>query len=243
MTVLGFDCYAQSTGGTQTVAAYIYPEVGGSPSATALASTTMTIGAAANFYTATFASPVNVTGNFYIGYQTAAQNVFLCNLNSGAGGVAFYRDLVNGPVNWTQSALVDTPSWRVSCQSSSPGFATPVMGTSGLPSLGATFNLTLSDALGTTFALIASGTSNATSGGSPLPAALPGAPGCSLLVSPDVIELQMTDAGGNASHPVAVPNNAALTGLSFYYQWAVWDPTVNSMNIVTSDGGIATVGQ
>ena len=76
-----------------------------------------------------------------------------------------------------------------------------------------------------------------------LPAPLPGAPGCSLLVSPDVLELQMTDAGGNASHPVAVPNNAALTGLSFYYQWAVWDPTVNAMNIVTSDGGIATVGQ
>jgi hypothetical protein len=120
--------------------------VGGSPSAIALASPTVTIGTAPNCCSATFALPVNVAGNFCIGYQAVAQNVFLCNLNSGAGGVAFYRDLVNGPVTLKQSGLVATPSWHVNCQLSSPGFVTPVMGTSGLPALGATFNLTLSEA-------------------------------------------------------------------------------------------------
>jgi hypothetical protein len=237
LSVLGFDCFAQSTGGTQTVAAYIYPEVGGAPSATALATTTMTIGASAGFYTATFASPVSVNGNFYVGYETAAQNVYLSNLNSGTGGVAFYRDLVNGPTNWTQSNLVDTPSWRVNCQSSSTGFKEPAMGNTGLPSVGNTFDLTLSDALSSSFAILVSSTSSV----SPTP--LPGAPGCNLLVTTSVLSLELTTAAGTAASPISVPNVSGLIGQSFFFQWGVWDPTVNSLKIVTSDAGQATIGQ
>ena len=39
-----------------------------------------------------------------------------------------------------------------------------------------------------------------------------------------------------------VPNSQALTGLSVFHQWAVWDPSVNALSIVMSDGAVATVG-
>jgi hypothetical protein len=38
-----------------------------------------------------------------------------------------------------------------------------------------------------------------------------------------------------------VPNAANLVGLTLYHQWLIWDPTVNALNIVTSNAGTATV--
>ena len=240
LTVVGFECFAQSTGGNQTVAAHIYPEVGGVPSATALASTTMTIGAAANFYTATFASPVNVTGNFYVGYETSAQNVYLCNLTAGTGGVAFYRDLVNGPAAWTQSGLVDTPSWRVNC--TGPGTSlVPSLASASLPKLGSSYSVTLADALPGTFAVLASGLSDSTWNGGALPAALAGAPGCTLFVDPVVLDAVATSVTGTGSTSFAVPNSAVLIGLQVFHQWGVLD-AVNSLGIVMSDAGRASIG-
>jgi len=239
LTVLSFDCYAQSTGGTQTVAAYIYPSVGGSPSATAVASTTMTIGASANFYTATFASPVNVSGNFYIGYQTSAQNVYLCNLNSGTGGVAFYRDLANGPTNWTQSGLVDTPSWRVNCTGGANGL-TPSLGNDGLPILNSSYDVTLSDAIPTTFAIMISGLSDTVHNGSPLPLPLLGAPGCSVYAAPLVLTTHVTSASGTARSTFNIPGSPANIGINLFHQWVVLD-AVNPLGIVVSNAGKATI--
>tara|TARA_R110002096_G_scaffold40961_6_gene111180 strand:- start:615 stop:2510 length:1896 start_codon:yes stop_codon:yes gene_type:complete len=239
LTVLGFECYAQSTGGNQTVAAHIYAEVGGVPSALALASTTMTIGAAANFYTATFASPVNVTGNFYIGYETSAQNVYLCNLNSGTGGIAFYRDLVNGPNAWTASGLVDTPSWRVNCTGGASGIV-PSLSHVGLPILNSSYDVTLSGAIPAAFAVMFSGLSDTVYNGSPLPIALLGAPGCSVYAAPTVLTTHITSASGTANSTFNIPPSPANIGVSLFHQWAVLD-AVNPLGIVVSDAGKATV--
>jgi choice-of-anchor B domain-containing protein len=239
LNVISFDCYAQSTGGNQTVAAYLYPEVGGAPSASALASTTMTIGASANFYTATFASPVSVTGNFYIGYETSAQNVYLCNLNSGSGGVSYYRDLVSGPTNWTQSGLVNTPSWSVNCTGGAGGL-TPSLGHVGLPILNSSYDVTLSNAIPVAFAVMVAGLSDAVYNGSPLPLPLLGAPGCSVYASPDVLTAFITSGTGTASTTFSIPASPANIGVSLYHQWAVLD-AVNPLGIIVSDAGKATI--
>lgn len=241
LTVNSFDIWTASTGGTQVVNAHIYPQVGGVPSSIPLATTTIAIGPGQSFYTATFASPVNVNGNFYVGYETQAQNVYVCTLNSGANGIGFYRDQVNGPVAWTQSALVTTPSWRVNCVAGS-NFLTPAMGANGLPQLGTSYSPTVTDALPTTFGVLVSGLSDQVSQGLPLPLPLPGAPGCELLVAADVLEVAITDANGDASSPIAVPNQQNLLGLELFHQWAIWDPTVNNLNIVMSNGGVAKIG-
>ena len=209
--------------------------------ATPVASTTITVGPAAQFYTATFSSPVPVNGTFYLGLDSSSNNIIINSVSSGASGTGFYRDQVNGPQNWTQSGLVDRPSYRVSCQAPATNVV-PKMGGQGVPQLGATYTPTLSDALPNTFAIIVSGLSNQVNSGAPLPLALPGAPGCDLLVSTDSTAVEFVDAQGQAQSAVPVPNSQALTGLAIFHQWAVWDPSVNALSIVMSDGAVATVG-
>ncbi|MEC8252894.1 MAG: hypothetical protein VX044_06750, partial [Planctomycetota bacterium] len=93
-----------------------------------------------------------------------------------------------------------------------------------------------------TVAIFVSGLSSQTNNGAPLPLALPGAPGCELLVSTDTLAVAVVDAQGDASSTMTIPNSQALTGLSVYHQWAVWDPSVNNLSIVMSDALVATVG-
>ncbi len=237
ISVSGFDFWTRSTGGTVTVPAHIYP--GATPSATAIASTTITIGQNAQFYTASFNPPVTVNGPFCIGVDSSAQTVYINSLQSGTPGSGYYRDLVNGPNNWTSSGLTDFPSWRILCSSNGPTL-TPSLGNNGAPTLNSTYNVTLADALPSSIAVCVSGLSDTTFSGGSLPVALPGAPGCSLLASDEVLQLFITSPAGTANAPFNIPANPANIGISLYHQWAVVDG-INSLGIVVSDAGQATI--
>lgn len=241
LTLDGFDIWSASTGGAVTVPAHIYLDVNGAPAATPMASTTMTVNAQPGFYTATFASPVTVNGTFYLGFDTSAQNAYINSLTTGGSGVGFYRDIPAGQPNWLLSGLVVAPSWIVNCQAGTSGLA-PQMGIIGQPQLGTTYQPSVHDALPTTIALLISGLSDQFSQGLPLPLPLPGAPGCELLVAADANTLATTDVFGTASGPISVPSSGSLVGLLVFHQWAIWDPAVNSLNMVVSNGGKATVG-
>ena len=89
--------------------------------------------------------------------------------------------------------------------------------------------------------VLLSGLSDTVYQGAPLPAALPGAPGCDLQASADVTSAQVVSSTGTASGTINVPNAASLMGLPVYHQWAVLD-SVNALGIVVSDAGRATVG-
>jgi len=240
ITVTGFEIWTGSTGGTVQVPAAIYLDANGVPDATAAATTTISVDATEGFYTATFHPPVQVTGTFYLGLDTSAQNAYISNLTQGASGGGYYRDLVNGPNSWTGSGLVQRPAWRVFCTQQTVG-KVPVLGFDGLPQLGSSYHPKVRDALDTTFALLASGLDNTSYQGVPLPFELPNAPGCELLVSADALDLAITDANGEADFPIVVPNQANLVGLVLYHQWLIWDPSVNALNIVTSNAGTATL--
>jgi hypothetical protein len=232
MDVISFDIFTGTNGGAITRPAHIYGDAGGQPASTPLASTTMTVQSASGFYTATFASPVSVTGNFYIGYENSPGG-YVSNLLSGTNGTGYYRTAVTG--SWNQSNLVQRPSWRVSC-STAPTYYTPAMSVSGSPQLGTTYNPSVSDALGNTFAILVSGLS------SPGVVPLPGAPTCNLMTSTEALDMVSTNALGDGSSPMVVPNSIALEGINIYHQWAIWDPTVNNLGIVMSNGAIATLG-
>jgi len=240
ITVTGFEIWTSSTGGTVQVPAAIYLDNNGSPAASAVATTTVSVGSTPGFYTATFSQPVQVTGRFYLGLDTSAQNAYICTLTSGASGGGYYRDQVNGPSNWTASGLVQRPAWRVFCQPQTAGLV-PALSFDGVPQIGTTYMPKVTDALDSTFALLASGLDNQSYQGIPLPFELPGAPGCELLVEANALDLAITDTSGEASYPIIVPNAGNLVGLTIYHQWLVWDPTVNSLSIVTSNAGTATV--
>ena len=240
LTVTGFEIWTRATGASVTIPAHIYLDNNGSPAATPVASTTVQVGSTPGFYAATFAAPVPVTGRFYLGLDTSSQNAVISNLSAGASGGGYYRDQVNGPANWTASGLVQRPAWRVFCQQPTAG-REPAIGFDGFPQLGATYEPTLTDALSSSTALLASGLDDQSYQGLPLPLALPGAPGCELLVSADLLSLVTTDANGEARAPIAVPATPSLVGLALFHQWFVVDPTVNALGIVTSNGGSATI--
>lgn len=240
VSVTSVDFFTRSTVGTQTRPVHIYPQVNGGPGSSPIASTTITLGGTAQFYTATFANPVPVNGTFYLGLDSSSNNVIICSLTAGATGSGYYRDLVNGPANWTLSGLVDRPSYRVQCTGG--GTITPNLGNQGLPTLGSSYSVTLDDARAQSFALFLTGLSDSTYNGASLPAPLPGAPGCSLLVSADVVSAYPTTANGSATAAFSVPSSPANIGVNVFHQWAVLDP-VNPLGFVVSEAGRATIDQ
>ncbi|MEC7584729.1 MAG: hypothetical protein VYE77_10455 [Planctomycetota bacterium] len=238
LEVTGFEIWTRSnTGGAITRPAHIYASVGGSPSSTPLASTTITVGVSANFYTATLSSPVTVNGTFYVGYENSPNGV-ISELTSGTQGNGYYRTAVTG--SWALSGLVDFPSFRVLCNQA-PQFAVPVLSNTGLPVIDSSYNIDLADALPSSAAIILSGLSDTTYNGTPLPAALPNAPSCNILAAPSVTSFALTSPTGTASSTFSVPNNSAFAGIVLYHQWAVLDPA-NDLGIVVSNGGRATAG-
>jgi len=141
----------------------------------------------------------------------------------------------------TWALSVPRPAFRVNCLLP-PVFEVPAIGNNGLPSLGTSYDLTLSDALGSTLAVLVSGLSDSTFGGSALPAPLPGAPNCMALVSPDAFDATTTSAAGTATMAIDVPNSASLIGLAVFHQWAMLDANANALGIVLSNGARVSVG-
>ena len=88
---------------------------------------------------------------------------------------------------------------------------------------------------------MASGLSDTVYNGTPLPVALPGAPGCTVYAAPQVLDLNITNASGNANVSFTIPGSPGLIGAEIFHQWAVWDPAINSLGIVMSDAGRATI--
>ena len=238
LTITSFDFHTRSTGGTVTVPAHIY--TGSTPSTNPIASTTITIGPSVGFYTATFSTPVNVTGAFCIGVDSSAQTVYINSLSSGAAGAGYYRDLVNGPTAWTLSGLVLRPAWRINCSGAGTNLS-PALSSVGLPSLGSNYDIAVSDALGSTFGVLASGLSDSSWSGGALPAPLSGAPGCTLFVDPVVLDAVVLSGAGTGSVTFSVPNSNALIGTQVFHQWGILD-AVNALGIVMSNAGRASIG-
>ncbi len=235
--VQSFDIYTYSNSGTLNRPAHIYLPSGNGPSTTPLATTTITVGSTPGFYTATFNPPVAVNGTFYIGYENSPGGI-ISNLSSGATGTGYYRTAVTG--SWNQSSLVQRPSWRVSC--SNGGFAAPSLGNVGLPVMGTSYDVTLADAAASAATFSLTGFSDTVYQGTALPAPIPGAPGCDIYAAPDFTQLMFTSAAGTASATYAVPTSMTFLGFDIYHQWAVLD-AVNSIGIVVSEAGKASIGQ
>lgn len=230
-----FELFCASVGGgAVTVPARLY--AGSTPGAAPIATTTMTIGGTPGFYTATFAAPVTVSAAYYIGVDTSALDVYLAEVTAGTFNVAYKRANAGAP--W--AVQVTRPSYRVLC---APEYKVPELDNTGLPQLGGTFDVELSEAPGVAFALLVQGLSDQVYSGGPLPSTLPTTQGCDLLVSPDVTETLITSAAGATSRSVSIPNSASLTGLEVFYQWVVLDSAANAIGLVTSDAGRARIGQ
>jgi len=114
----------------------------------------------------------------------------------------------------------------------------PQMGSSGTVALGSTnFAFTLTQARGSTLAVLFGGLSRTQSTAGPLPFALGG--GCFILASPEAVVSTVTSPGGAATAPYSIPANPALSGVNLFWQWGVIDPNSGSPFGITVSAGAA----
>jgi len=107
------------------------------------------------------------------------------------------------------------------------------------------FALGLGFAPANSFALLAFGNSryfSASLGALPISLQGIGAPGCELLVDPQVLLLQPTNAIGAASQGIPIPFSPALAGVEFVGQWFVLDAGVGALGLAGT-AGVAFVVQ
>ncbi|MCA8969296.1 MAG: S8 family serine peptidase [Planctomycetes bacterium] len=115
--------------------------------------------------------------------------------------------------------------------------ATVTLEGSGLPATGATCRIDLAGAAQNTVAILWLGArqTNFGIGGA--------APGCSVYCSYDILLGGVaTGSTGTGSVALNIPSDPKLVGVRFYNQWIVLDKAANSLGIVMSNGGAATVG-
>ena len=112
------------------------------------------------------------------------------------------------------------------------------------PSIGQTFAVHLRDAQPLSAASLCTGFSASSYGGfsPPLDLTQIGAPGCLLLVGPEVVQAQVTDAVGHGSNAFLVPSSNSIVGVELFQQWVCLDPSANALSVVLSNGGHARIG-
>ncbi len=244
ITVTGFRLFTRSGGASAvTVGAALYrADQQGEPEDQPAATGAMTVDVQPGFYEVTLNVPVAVQAGetFFVGSETGT--ILTSTLTSGSPGTGFWRRPPQQP-SWLPSSVVDHPSYEVLCQGGAVG-AVPTLTTAGVPSLGVTFDVVLDEAVANAPGLFVMGSSATTWQGASLPLSLAtlGAPGCELLVSVDVTQPVLTDAGGAAIVPVSVPNDPTLLDAAFFEQFAVLDPGANSFGFAFSNAGAGVVG-
>ncbi|MEC7584376.1 MAG: S8 family serine peptidase [Planctomycetota bacterium] len=237
--VTGFEVYTQSVAGFAVNAgAHLYQSSGAGPAASPIASTTMAIGTVPGFYTATFATPQTVTGNYFISLDHTGNNTYVSELTNGNSGSAYYRGTpLSG--GWTSSNLITTPSYKVTCANAP--FSIPELSNQGEPVINGTYDLLLTNARPFSVALTVMGFSDTTWSGGGLPAQFPGAPGCDLLISPEATLMFFTSIQGNSTFVVPLPNNQGIVGIDLFHQWLILD-SANPLGVISSNAGRATIG-
>ncbi len=242
ISVTGFSVFtASQTGGAEVVPVEIY---GAGPSG-ALATATLTVGSNPDFYTATFASPVQIPpGKFFVGVDHRADTIYLGNLTGGEERVCYFRS--DPDDNWSTSSTLDTPSIRIFVQGHSSQPSEPVFTIDGPAVLGSSLEGRVRFATPNAPASLVIGFSNDFLSGVPLPLDLGvvGAPGCSLLTDFDVTTPYSTNSFGRIDGiDLAIDNAPGLLGLEFFEQVLVLDAAANALGAVSSRGWAVTVGE
>jgi len=108
----------------------------------------------------------------------------------------------------------------------------------GVPEIGNTFKVNLSQAATNTVAVLYLGVNRLN-----LDLTNIGMPGCRLYQSLNVLLGGVpTGASGSGSLTFGTPNAAALVGVRYFNQYIVIDRGANSVGLVTTNGGAATIG-
>ncbi len=167
-----------------------------------------------------------VTLPYYYIYLTNADKLILPIATSGTG--VLHRELRNN--NWSDW-LFSTP-WqlRIECRR---GALTPTSTATNRPVIGSRLQVELDQTKANNPAAFLVGGSDKNWGALNLPWTF--APGCSLLVSGEIILGVVSDATGQATVPLDIPNDKQLLGSTAFQQFMVFDMT-SPIGFISSNG-------
>ncbi len=236
--VCAVDFYAAASAPQTGNLSLLAADATGAPTATVLGTTQIAWTTTPGWHRGRFATPVIIQPNtkFFIAFDNPGQ---LPIMTSGPDSVEHWH---SGPA-WRGPFTTQRWSYNVIC-CNQVGGAVPAIGNTGVPSISTPFTVKMSSGKASSAALLITGVSNTTWGVIPLPLDLTvaGAPNCNLLVSFDFTLGVATDANGNSSAQIGLPNQTSLIGVQFFQQWAVLDAAANALGLAFSDGGAAKIG-
>jgi hypothetical protein len=121
---------------------------------------------------------------------------------------------------------------------------TPVHAGRGEPEVGQSHQLEVANAPAETpfLAMVGLSRSEWNGIGLPLPLAILGAPGCSLLTGPTLTFGGITGRTGVGAVTMTLPDNPIFLGAHLYTQMAVVDPGANQLGLAFSNGVDAQIG-
>jgi len=151
-------------------------------------------------------------------------------MSSGTRNIHYW----NGPPTWRGPFTSVAWNYSVICCGSGK---VPKISNTGVPALGKSFSIDLSQARGGAKTLLAIGLARTNTDLTAF-----GAPGCRLLTNPLAVLGFTTNGAGTLTFPQNVPNDSTLLGLKFNTQFAVNDQ-VNALQLVFSAGGEGKVGK
>jgi hypothetical protein len=171
--------------------------------------------------------------------------------NGGGSGVSVVA--MSGCTNGTESVVYTNPPgtgvFDLHLRARSNLYGSPCVDTQGNwpliahtspPALGTNWVVTLDRARANTLASIFVGTNNTSFQGAMLP--LPVGGGCGLLSSGDLLQVQTTtNASGQATFTMAIPNTPGLIGTRMFAQWLYTDAGVNQYDVAMSSGLAAAI--
>lgn len=122
--------------------------------------------------------------------------------------------------------------------------AVPVLAGGDTPQFGNQVPIRLTQATPSTIAILLTGLSATQWNGVPLPLPLDslGASGCDLLTSWDFDQWVTVGANGRGTGLIDVPNDFTLNGVSFFNQFAVYDPLANAFGFALTNAGHGVIG-
>jgi len=249
--VVGFELYTSSVTTPSTVLSGIYLDNGG-PTATAhtfpalnpVARGSLSVTATVGWYSTSIYPPIDIGPGVAFWLGAEAITVYPSDSTTGVPGLvpSQWRRPPQGATVWAATTLVVNPVFRVHCASGP--VPVPTLLASNTPRLGQALNLQLTQGTPNLVGFFVMALNNTSWLAFPTPVNLSlfGAPDCFVYTSTDVTTLALLDATGSAAVVLNVPNNATLTGFTFYDQWAALAPGANALNLLVSNYGIGVVG-
>jgi hypothetical protein len=173
--------------------------------------------------------------------------------NSAGGGIYGYPlDNLSGTVSqWgTPATATSANGGPVRGFGVTMGFveqthtAVPSLYSTDTPQIGNQFRVRVAQGVPSSLVFLELGITASSWNGNALPMSLAGygAPGCTLLMGPFDSQALVTNAAGATNLQYNIPNNIYALGINIYNQALLLDPTVNSLGLVTTNGGHGVLG-